>query len=156
MHHRTRSKTKVARDSAAKKAAAEKQAHLLLQKLHPKPRRRRGTPRPSSRPKKVRIGPSQIQGAGLGLFLTEGADKNEWIARYSGDPLTKAECGKRRCSHYRLQVHKNLYLDAADKKHFEGRFINDARGSKFKTNARFAANYATNTCSRTGLKWVRI
>ena len=26
-------------------------------------------------------------------------------------------------SQYRLQVHKNLFLDAADKKHFEGRFI---------------------------------
>ena len=39
-----------------------------------------------------------------------------------------------------VQVHKNLYLDAADEKHFEGRYINDARGSKFKTNARFAAN----------------
>ena len=124
--YRTRSKTKKARDSAAKSGAAEKSAHQINCKPHPKPKRRRGAPRPSSRPKKVRIGPSQIQDAGQGLFLLEGADKNEWIARYSGDPLTKAECESRRRSQYRLQVHKNLFLDAADEKHFEGRFINDA------------------------------
>ena len=104
----------------------------------------------------MRIGPSQIKGAGLGLFLEEDANANEWIARYSGDPINRAECERRRHSQYRLQVHKNLFLDAVDKKHFEGRFINDARGSRYKTNARFAANYATYTCSLTGLTWVRI
>jgi len=50
----------------------------------------------------------------------------------------------------------NLYLDAEDPKHFEGRYINDSRGSDFRTNVRFAANYRTNTCSKTGHKWVRI
>lgn len=80
----------------------------------------------------------------------------DWIARYSGDPLTKEECDCRPHSHYRMQVHKNLFLDAANLKHFEGRFINDARRSKFKTNARFAANHTVNTCSTTGFMWVRI
>ena len=41
-------------------------------------------------------------------------------------------------------------------KHFEGRFINDARFSKHKVNARFAAGYTTNMCSATGFHWVRI
>ena len=53
-------------------------------------------------------------------------------------------------------MHKNLYLDAEDPDHFEGRYINDAKGSSFKTNVRFAANYRVNTCSVTGKKWVRI
>ena len=80
----------------------------------------------------------------------------ERIARYSGDPLTKAECDRRHQSHYRMQVHKNLFLDAANPKHFEGRNINDARFSKYKVNARFSAGYTTNKCSTTGFLWVRI
>ena len=56
----------------------------------------------------------------MGLCLVEDAKKGEWIARYSGDPLTKAECERRNQSHYRMQVHKNLFLDVADVKHFEG------------------------------------
>ena len=96
-----------------------------------KPKRGRGAPRPSRQPKAVRIGPSQIKGAGLGLFLLEDVDANEWIARYSGDPLTREECDERQRSQYRVQIHKNLFLDAADRKHFEGRYINDARGSRF-------------------------
>ena len=92
----------------------------------------------------------------MGLYLMEDAEKGDWIARYSGDPLTKEECDSRPHSHYRMQVHKNLFLDAANMKHFEGRFINDARRSKFKTNARFAANYTVDICSITGFLWVRI
>ena len=63
---------------------------------------------------------------------------------------------QRKQNHYRMQVHKDLFLDGADPVHFEGRFINDARHSKFKVNARFAADYITNTCTNTGLVWVRI
>ena len=55
-----------------------------------------------------------------------------------------------------MQVHKNLFLDAANHKHFEGRFINDARFSKYKANARFSAGFTTNKCSTTGFFWVRI
>ena len=73
-----------------------------------------------------------------------------------GERLTKAECDRRGRSQYRVQIHKNFFLDAADAKHFEGRYINDARNSKYKTNARFAAGYVTNKCSVTGFYWVRI
>ena len=41
-------------------------------------------------------------------------------------------------------------------KNTKGHYINDARNSKYSTNARFAADYSTNTCSKTGFKWVRI
>ena len=70
--------------------------------------------------------------------------------------MTRLECEAHGPSHYRLQVHRDLYLDAEDPDHFEGRFINDARNSKFKVNARFAANYTTETDSITGRTWVRI
>ena len=53
-------------------------------------------------------------------------------------------------------MHSNLYLDVKNASHFEGRYINDARNSKFSVNARFAANYAANTCSKTGFRWVKI
>ena len=86
----------------------------------------------------------------------EDAKANEWIARYSGDPLTKVEYTQRCQSQYIMQVHKNLFLDAADPIHFEGRFINDARNSKYKVYARFAVGYTTNTCSTTDHIWVRI
>ena len=121
-----------------------------------KPRRKGPVPKPSMRPKKVKIAPSKIPGAGMGLFLMEDAEKGECIARYSGDPLTKEECERRKHSQYRMQVHRNLFLDAENPKHFEGRYINDARNSKFKVNARFAANYIVNICSVTGYYWVRI
>ena len=96
----------------------------------------------------------------MDLFLMEDANVGDWIARYSGDVLTKAECDQRKRSHYRIQVHKNLFLDAANPEYFEGRYINDARGTKFKVNARFAAGYTINKCSVTvtvtGRSWVRI
>jgi len=154
--YRTRSKTARIRELAAETEAATKAVNSPSPAPKQKTRRRREAPQPSSRPRQVRIAPSQIQGAGLGLYLMESVDANAWIARYSGDPLTRAECNDRWSSQYRVQVHNNLFLDAADPKHFEGRYINDARGSKFKTNARFASNYATNKCSTTGHTWVRI
>ena len=92
----------------------------------------------------------------MGLYLMEDAEPKEWIARYSGDPLTRIECDQRKHSHYRMQVHKDLFLDGAALTHFEGRYINDARNTDHEVNARFAANYATETCCRTGNIWVRI
>ena len=139
--------TKTRRPAEATRTAAVKKC---------KTPRRRGAPKPSTRPKKILIAPSQIRGAGMGLYLKEGAKAGDWIARYSGDVMTKEECARRKRSKYRMQIHKNLFLDAADPKHFEGRFINDARGSKFKVNARFAAGFVLNKCSTTGHFWVRI
>ena len=122
---------------------------------HPK-EEKAGAPALSRRPVKIKVAPSQIPNAGLGLYVLEDVKKDQWIARYSGTPLTKAESKQHGHSHYRLQVHSNLFLDAKDLKHFEGRYINDATRSKFKVNARFAANYITETDSATGFKWVRI
>ena len=70
--------------------------------------------------------------------------------------MIKAECKQHGHNHYRLQVHNNLFLDAENPKHFEDRYINDAKRSKFKVNARFTANYTTETDPSTGFKWVCI
>ena len=67
---------------------------------------------PSTRPKRVRAAPSQIPGAGMGLYLLESVKAGERIARYSGKVLTLAEHASSAHSQYRLQIHKNLFLDA--------------------------------------------
>ena len=114
------------------------------------------------RPMRVKVAPSQIEGAGLGLYLMQNARMGKRIARYSGKAMTldeKTESDNRagRHSQYCVKIHNNLYLDAADSRHFEGRFINDASRAKgFKVNARFAAGYTVNECSTTGFKWVSI
>lgn len=103
----------------------------------------------------MKVDNSLIPNAGLGLFLLESAKAGECIARYSGEALTKEECA-RRGGHYRLKIHSNLFLDAEDKSHFEGRYINDGARTGIRPNARFAANYVTNKCTTTGFQWVRI
>ena len=50
----------------------------------------------------------------------------------------------------------NLFLDAENKQHFKGRYINDARHTKFRTNARLVADYTTNICTTTYYTWVKI
>ena len=99
--HRTRSTTKAVREEAAKIAADKKRAQLPPPPSR-KPKRHRRVPRTSVRPKAVRIAPSQIKGAGQGLYLLEDAAAGEWIARYSGDPLTRLECDGRQHSQYRV------------------------------------------------------
>ena len=150
--YKTRSRTVKARQMARNKLESKSATPPPKRKT----KRRKKILKPSYCPKKIRVGPSTISGAGNGLFMMEDVKSGEWIARYSGDPLTCAENDERGHSHYRLQVHKNLFLDAANPKHFEGRFINDSRKTKYKVNARFAADYRTNTCSKTGHIWVKI
>ena len=112
-------------------------------------------PKPSVRPKKVRISSSRIPGAGLGLYLLENAKQGEFIARYSGEAIDRME-NAARSGHYRIQISKNLFLDAEKSHHFEGRYINDGKRAGCGANARFAAGYRTNICSVTGHEWIRI
>jgi len=146
--YRTRSKTAECRAQQSEKSPKRPKTKQNVPK-----RRRKSTQ--SRQPKRVCIKQSQIAGAGLGLYILEDARAGDFVARYSGEPLSKAENDKRR-GHYRLQVHRNLYLDAEDPTHFEGRYINDSKGSVFRTNVRFAANYRTDICSEAGHRWVRI
>ena len=66
------------------------------------------------------------------------------MARFSGEAISKKE-NDRRKGKYRLKIHNNLYLDTENEMYFEGRSINDARGSKFKVNVRIASGYRVNT-----------
>ena len=111
--YKTRNGTAQARrEAAAAKASSTLKSHTPSTSAKIKTKRKRGAPRPSKRPKRVLIAPSQICGSGNGLYLLEEAKKGEWIARYSGDVLSKAECDRHHQSHYRMQVHNNLFLDA--------------------------------------------
>ena len=120
-----------------------------------KRRRRIYGPKPSARPKSVKIAPSKIPGAGLGLYLLDDAKEGEFVARYSGEPINRTE-NATRSGHYRIKISNNLYLDAEKSHHFEGRFINDGKRSGRGVNVRFAAGYRTNMCSSTNLRWIRI
>ena len=111
--------------------------------------------KPSTRPKQVKIMTSKIPGAGFGLFLLEDVKKGEFVARYSGEAITHAE-NEARSGHYRIKISSNLYLDAEQKHHFEGRYINDGKRAGRQVNVRFTAGYRTNTCSNTDLRWIRI
>ena len=161
IRRRTRSMTASTRN-AMKKACNPKQ-HQQTRKSDEQPKTQSGTqvkskrfqPKPSVRPKKVLIAKSQIPGAGLGLYLLEDAAKGEFVARYSGEAIDKTE-NEARTSHYRIKISKNLYLDAEEKHHFEGRYINDGKRAGKIVNVRFAAGYRTNTCSTTNHQWIRI
>ena len=86
----------------------------------------------------------------------EDIKEKEWVARYSGERIDLAENARRKGRHYRIQISKNLFLDAEDARHFEGRFINDGKRAGLVPNVRFAAGYRTNTCTTTGFSWIRI
>ena len=115
----------------------------------------RNKPMPSLRPKRVRVGRSGIPNAGNGLFVMEDIKKGEFVARYSGEAISREEC-MRRSSHYRLRIHRGLYLDAENPTHFEGRHINDGQRSRRRINVRFASDYGTNVCANTGFHWIKI
>ena len=117
--------------------------------------RRRPRPKPSECPKQLRIAQSGIPNAGLGLYLMEDVKKGAFVARYSGEAIDKVT-NESRTGHYRIKIHNNLYLDAENTHHFEGRYINDGVRAGGQANVRFAAGYGTNTCSVTGLQWIRI
>ena len=88
----------------------------------------------------------------------EDAKKDECIARYSGELLNREHCEALSIAErdYIVAVHRNLYLDAKDVRHWEGRYINDGSISGKKSNARFQANYKCQTCPITGHKWIYV
>ena len=71
-------------------------------------------------------------------------------------PLTRLQIRHAQPGSYRIKISKNLYLDAEQHHHFEGRYINDGERAGKGVNVRFAAGYTTNTCSTTNLRWIRV
>ena len=86
----------------------------------------------------LQVKPSNIRPAGLGLFYTGktpiAAEKK--ITDYSAREITRTGEGN-----YSLQISKNQFLDSADPLNFVGRYINDARGSRYNNNVRFGNGY---------------
>ena len=50
-----------------------------------------------------------------------------------------------------MKINKDLYLDAAEPHHWEGRAVNDDQRSGFTTNARFGSALVANVCPVTGM-----
>ena len=83
----------------------------------------------------TRVDQSKIPGAGLGLFMQETAKRNDRVAIYSGDLLTKEDAEKS-TSKYIMQVGPH-YLDGEKVHHAVGRYINYAPAAR--ANARIRA-----------------
>ena len=132
-----------------------REQHLRDSTKRAKKKRSRHKPKPSIQPKAVKVAPSSVKGAGLGLYILEDVKKDEFVARYSGEVIDRI-VNAARTGHYRIQISKNVFLDAEKLHHFEGRFINDGKRAGRGVNVRFAAGYQLNTCSITNLKWIRI
>ena len=77
--YRTRSTTAAARMLAVTKATP----HPPTSKPTRRKRSKRGNSTNNVRPKTVRVTPSKIHDAGLGLYIMEDVKAGTWIARYS-------------------------------------------------------------------------
>ena len=94
--------------------------------------------------KRLRIKPSSIAGAGLGLWVGKvkqepGFKKGDKVADYSGDLIEHeedADIG----GPYVLGLSKTLAIDASRTNVGEGRYANDSRGTGVPTNARLVCN----------------
>lgn len=85
----------------------------------------------------VDIRPSTIPGAGLGLFALKEFKKDDLIAPYKGEIITKAQMDERYgdgLAKYALQINKNTYIDSACQRGTAS-FINT---NPRKNNARFS------------------
>ena len=103
--------------------------------------------------KKTIVQDSTIDGAGQGLFLTEPAKDKEMIGRFSGKVLSAEQASKSK-SQYILRINKDLFLDAEEEGHLEGRKLNCARKAGRKANARFRSTFTVNYCKVTGVAWI--
>ena len=98
---------------------------------------------------------STIPNAGLGLFLMENAKEGDRVAIFSGDVLTAQQSSKS-SSAYRLQINKNTILDARNKNHAVGRYMNDGPRANRPANVRYSAARCPSTCKQTGRKYVSV
>ena len=106
-------------------------------------------------PKKTLVQQSTVPEAGLGLFLLESSKDNEMVARYSGTVLSAKQAAQSK-SEYKLQVNKDLCIDAKQKGHLEARYIKDARKAGKEPNVRFGASLKARYCKKTGVAWVPV
>ena len=91
----------------------------------------------------MRIKPSEIAGAGLGLYTTKPFRRNEKIVNYTGESLSRAQIDMRYgdttgqyvlCDGIRPT---SRCVDGRKTNSGAGRYANDARGSNKRNNAKF-------------------
>lgn len=82
--------------------------------------------------------PSSIPGAGFGLFATRDYDQGDFVTRYGGVEITEEDHIKNHHrSEYVIRTRSGALIDAVVVLHplkEKGRWINDARGTKFLNN----------------------
>ena len=81
--------------------------------------------------------------------------KGEFVARFSGEPLTHSQ-NEKRDSKYRLKIHNDLYLDGEGQHHLEGRYLNSSKGTAQRPNVRFGGGRRIHQCPHTGLMYCRM
>ena len=122
-HHTRRQTRSMTAETRLTTPCQRQKSHIAVKAANKNPRRpkrKRYLPKPSKRPKRVKISKSRIANAGLGLYLLEPAKVGEFVTRYSGQAISRAE-NQVRTGHYRIRISSNLYLDAEKSHHFEGR-----------------------------------
>ena len=90
----------------------------------------------------LRIRPSGVPGAGLGLFAAAGFKRGDVIAPYEGEKLTRRRVDERygdERGEYVLCRDSKRCIDSAATNSSAARFANDSRGTDFRNNARFRA-----------------
>ena len=90
----------------------------------------------------LRVAPSTIRGAGLGLFARQAIEAGELIAQYTGERLDGEEFShrlrtNRTSGDFALRVARGVYIDAEHTPWCLPRYINDATGSELSNNCRF-------------------
>jgi hypothetical protein len=91
----------------------------------------------------LRIKPSSIAGAGMGLFAERDFRSGEHITDYTGD--YHALRHDRDGGPYHLQLTRHRSIDAARTNTAAGRWLNDPHGSGQRTNSEFVMNHARGT-----------
>ena len=100
----------------------------------------------------LRIKPSTVPGAGLGLFAARRLPAHSAID-YTGDRVPLA--GDRDGGVYFLQTKRNEAIDAARTNAGEGRWVNDPRGTAQRANAEFSLYTPPGGQRRAGLRTTR-
>ena len=88
----------------------------------------------------LRIRPSGVPGAGLGLFAAAEFKRGDVIAPYEGEKLTRRRVDERygdETAQYVLCRDAAHCVDASASNASAARFANDARGSDKRNNARY-------------------
>ena len=96
----------------------------------------------------LRVKPSQVPTAGLGLYATRRLAKNARIAPYAGEKRTRAQVSERYGSdtgQYVLCRSDKECFDARKTNASLARFANDARGTEHTNNAKFTPGVPSGT-----------